>query len=105
MRKMPCLMLVLLAAGCAHPDPFERPHTWSPTGSNDANLRVMVANPNDLSAGVEEPGSLSAEASPAVRRLLTGRRRPLPDTNASPIGGIVAAPPEQPAGPDAGQER
>ena len=28
MRKMPCLMLVLLAAGCAHQDPFERPHTW-----------------------------------------------------------------------------
>jgi hypothetical protein len=103
MRKVHCLMLVLLAAGCAHPDPFERPHTWAPTGDNDVNLRVMVANPNDLSTGAGEPGSLSAEASPAVRRLLTGRRRPLPNTNASLIGETTAPPAEQPAGPDAGQ--
>jgi hypothetical protein len=105
MRKTQCLMLVLLASGCAAQDPFERPQTWSPTRANDANLRVMVANPNDLSAGVEEPGSLSAETSPAIKRLLAGRRRALPVTNASNIGSVGAAPAEQAAGPDSDQSR
>jgi hypothetical protein len=103
MRKISCLMFGLLVAGCSHLDPFERPYTWSPLGNNDANLRVMVADPNELNTGVEEPGSLSAEASPAVKRLLTGRRRPLPITSASQIGVSGAPQAEQPSGSDPSQ--
>jgi len=100
MHPVPCLMFALLAvAGCnAQQDPFERAHTWAPTGVNEANLRVMVADPNDLAGGVDEPNSLSAESTPAVRRLLTGQRRPLPVVNASSIS-TASAPP--PAGADA----
>ncbi len=103
MRKISCLMLVLLAAGCT--DPFVRPYTWSPLGNNDANLRVMVADPNDLNTGVEAPGSLSAEASPAVKRLLTGRRHPLPITSASQIGISNTPPVDQSYGSDPSQPK
>ncbi|MDR3530619.1 MAG: hypothetical protein P4L90_08725 [Rhodopila sp.] len=105
MRPSHCLMLLLLAAGCAPLDPFQRPHTWAPLGSNDANLRVMVADPNDLSNGVDAPGSLSAEASPAISRLLTGRRAHLPVANASELGGSSASSQDQPVSADPSQAK
>jgi hypothetical protein len=85
MRAISPFALILLLAGCAA-DPFERPFTWHPMESNDANLRVMIVNPNDLAQGVDAPGSLSAEAAPPVKRLLTGQRTKLPSVDASTIG-------------------
>ena len=86
MRPRYCLLLLMLATGCGPLDPFERPYTWSSSDNNDANLRVMVVNPSDLAAGVDRPGSLSAEATRPVVRLLSGRRAPLSVSNASQIG-------------------
>lgn len=86
MKKSLALMLLLLVSGCAEPGSFDEPGKWISTGNNDANLRVMVANPNDLREGVDAPGTLSAEAAPPIKRLYTGRRTPMAQTNASQIG-------------------
>lgn len=89
MRATLAFLLLLAVAGCDN-DPFKAPGTWSlpPTGmgSNDANLRTMVVNPNDLVAGEGEDTSLAPLAARPVELLVTGRRRPLPNVNASDIG-------------------
>ncbi len=78
------IVLVLLAS-CT--DPIERPGTWnaSMSRSNDANLRVMIANPHDLIEGTGQGVSAGNEAAPPVARLLAGKRYPLPAGNASMI--------------------
>jgi hypothetical protein len=102
MKAKYSLILVVIVGGCAAQDPFNRPGTWAPLGNNDANLRVMVADPNDLSTGVDGSGSLSAEASPAVKRLLAGHRRPIPVINASQIDSGNAVPVEPATGAGVG---
>lgn len=95
MRRSFCLILLLLG-GCAT-DPMDRPGTWNASRmqANDANLRAMVADPRDLIQGRDAgPGSLAAEAGSPVRRLLSGRRYPLPQTNTSQIP-IASSQPEQ----------
>ncbi len=81
MRSALALLLLLAAGGCEQ-DPFDRPGTWSlpPSGlgSNDTNLRVMLANPNDLIAGTGESTSTGPLAAQPVELLMTGKRRPLP---------------------------
>jgi hypothetical protein len=89
---LPVLLLLLLPLGACTPDyPMDKPGTWSlPPGhlsSNDANLRVMLVDPNDLTAGASAEGSEGNEAGPPVQRLVTGRRPALPDTNGTPLGG------------------
>ncbi|HBK08969.1 MAG TPA: hypothetical protein DDZ81_24450 [Acetobacteraceae bacterium] len=86
MNKSLALLLLLLVSGCADLGSFDQPGKWTATGSNDANLRVMIANPYDLREGVDAPGTMSAEAAPPVKRLFQGRRTPLPLANASQIG-------------------
>lgn len=87
MRAICPFALILLLAGCSFTtDPFHRPFTWHATDSNDANLRVMLVDPNDLAQGVDAPNSLSAEAAPPVKRLLTGQRTKLPAVDASTVG-------------------
>lgn len=96
-----------LLGGCQQ-DPFDRPGTWSvprnQLGSNDQNLRTMIADPRDLAAGTGEANSESTAAAPAVRRLQTGKRLPLPQSgvanlrvggNSSPSGGAGGASPQQ----------
>ena len=86
MHRSCCLILLLLGA-CAT-DPMDRPGTWnaSQMQANDANLRAMAADPRDLVQGRDAgPTSAAAEAGPPVRRLLSGKRYPLPVLNASPI--------------------
>jgi len=88
-----CLIVSLLVTGCGPDlfDPYQRPGTWRPAGDNDANLKVMVANPHDLIEGAGQGASAGAEAAPPVARLLAGKRYPLPSENASTIS-IVSEP-------------
>lgn len=106
MRRWPSLLLLLLAAGCSPDYPFDRPGTWSlqQSHANDANLRAMIVNPRDLVAGVGEAGTPAAEAAPPVRRLLTGKRYPLPQTSTLQVN-LVGGPQQQPGGgePNAGE--
>jgi hypothetical protein len=80
-------LLAVVGLGACSPDyPFDKPGTWSlgPPGTmnaNDANLRAMVVNPNDLVVGVSDRGSLGAEAAPPVKRLFAGTRKELPKSN------------------------
>jgi hypothetical protein len=55
-------------------------------GANDANLRAMLVNPNDLVVGASDNTSLAPLAARPVELLVTGHRRPLPSVNASDIG-------------------
>lgn len=89
--KFRALLLLLPLAACgSSPDPFDRELTWSiPAGNanaNDANLRTMVVDPRDLAAGAGEDNSAGNAAAAPVRRLITGRRTPLPQSNTSAIG-------------------
>jgi hypothetical protein len=85
MHRFGWLIVAVLATGCTSDllDPFQRPRTWTPSSDNDANLRVMVANPHDLVEGVGQGTSAGAEAAPPVARVLAGKRYPLPELNAS----------------------
>lgn len=90
------LVVALFVAGCAPDsvDPYLRPGTWNPVGDNDANLRVMVANPHDLVEGTGQATSAGAEAAPPVARVLAGKRYPLPKLNAADIN-VVSEPQQQ----------
>ncbi len=83
------LLALVAVAGCdiANKDPFERPMTWQPTGANDANLRAMVANPEDLTSGRGARGSHAILANAAVTRVLTDRVKQLPKVTTSGFGG------------------
>jgi hypothetical protein len=95
------LIVALLVAGCGPDsfDPYLRPGTWNPVGDNNANLRVMVANPHDLAEGTGQSAGAGAEAAPPVARVLAGKRYPLPALDASGIN-VVPEPAQQgPANP------
>ena len=81
------LIALVFISGCSYDpfDPYQRPGTWVPDGTNDANLRAMVANPHDLVEGTGQGASSGAEAAPPVARVLEGKRYPLPNLNAAPI--------------------
>lgn len=86
-----CTLPLLL--GCADlVDPHYREGTWRPTGANDYNLRVMLAQPRDIVVGTGDRGAEGQAAADAVDRLRTDRVRALPTVSASPIGaGSLAA--------------
>ena len=55
MRRLLCWAVLLPVAGCGSVvDIYERPGTWRPVGANDANLRAMIADPDDLVTGVAD---------------------------------------------------
>lgn len=89
------LVLLLPLAACANtPDyPMDRPGTWSPpaVGSNDKNLRTMIADPQDLVAGKGEANSRGTAAAAPVERLNTGKRLPLPTSESSKVYGGTGA--------------
>jgi len=99
------LIGALLVAGCDTylTDPYLRPGTYNPTGVNDANLRVMVANPHDLREGTGTGASTGAEAAPPVARMLAGKRYPLPNLNAAEIDVFNQAAPQGSANPGSAQ--
>jgi hypothetical protein len=88
---LPLLLSLLLSLVACTPDyPMDKPGTWNippgQLGSNDANLRVMVVDPNDLTAGASAEGSEGTAAAPPVQRLVSGRRPALPDISGTPLG-------------------
>lgn len=95
MRASLMLLIGLVLAGCGY-DGWNKPGAWTvpPAGfdSNDSNLRVMLANPRDLSAGQGEETSDGALAARPVQLLLSGQRRPLPSVNASTVGATQVQP-------------
>ncbi len=92
---LPLTAWILLPLAACSPDyPLDRPGTGSlppdNLGSNAENLRAMVADPNDLAAGVSEDGSAGNQAAPPVRKLLSGQRPALPVISATPLGSTGA---------------
>ena len=87
MRLLRCLIGMIIVSGCTYDafDPYKRPGTWVPEGSNDENLRVLVANPHDLVSGTGQQTSSGAESAPPVARVLAGKRYPLPNLNAATV--------------------
>ena len=89
-RMRHLLWLLALLCGCADysfsGDPMDRPGTWTATGANDANLRAMIADPQDLVSGADAPNSLGAEAAPPIGLLLSGKRPALIDEPTSQLG-------------------
>jgi type IV pilus biogenesis protein CpaD/CtpE len=87
------VLLALLALSACTQDPFDKPGTWSlpPNtasgmgGANDANLRAMIIDPRDLTAGTGEQNSAGTAASIPVQRLIAGRRAPLPQSGISDV--------------------
>jgi len=105
-QAMPCwywLIVLVFLASCT--DPMERPGTWnvSTSHSNDANLRVMIANPHDLVEGRGQDVSAGDEAAPPVARLLAGKRYPLPVENTSSVSSTAQPQPQGPANPSPNQ--
>lgn len=106
MPRIHWLIGAFLVAACTYDlgDPFQRPGTFKPLGANDANLRVMVANPDDLLGQSVDNTIIGAEAAPPITRLLAGKRYPLPALNATSIGGgSQQAPPPGAANPGTSQ--
>lgn len=71
------IAVLALLWGCAGPDPYDFPHTWRPTGANDANLAVMAVRPADLARGRGTGPADAQVAAAAVDRLRTGRVKAL----------------------------
>jgi hypothetical protein len=105
MHRTLWLIGALFVAGCDSylTDPYLRPGTYNPTGVNDANMRVMVANPHDLVEGTGTGASTGAEAAPPVARMLAGKRYPLPNLNAAEIDVFNQASPQGSANPGSAQ--
>ncbi len=79
------LAIAMLAAGCGPQYEIDRPGTWRATGVNDYNLRAMVADKRDLTAGAAATTDRGNGAARAVTRLYTDRRRPLLNVGLSKI--------------------
>jgi hypothetical protein len=108
MRLWPCV-LVMSVAACSPDYPFDKPGTWrlGEFSANDANLQAMIVNPHDLVEGAGATTSIGPEAGAPVRRLLTGRRYPLPSSNLLQLNVVgeqaAAQPPAQGGESNAGQ--
>ena len=93
--RLSLLLVALAAAGCDAIDPYARPGVWTPTGASEANLRAMVANPDDLVRGADEQGTQGQPAADAVAAWRAGHAKPLP-------AGDTAQPGQPPADSGAG---
>jgi hypothetical protein len=82
-RAAPILGLMLALGACAPdsyfpPSDFERAGTWQADGVNDRNLRAMVADPAQLTAGAGAASERGAQGAAAVGALASGSRPALP---------------------------
>ena len=86
MRRLLYVAVLLPVTGCVGPfDIYERPGTWRPVGANDANLRAMVADPDDLVTGVADRQADGQVAAAAVARYRAGKVKDLPDASISKV--------------------
>ena len=94
MRLTHLVLPLALLAGCTPDYPMDKEGTWRipPVSSNEANLRAMVVNPQDLVSGRGEPNTIAKEGVRPVNNLFQGKRPPLPDTSASAIYAVPSAP-------------
>ena len=94
------LFAALSLAGCSlNQDPNDYPGTWHPTAVNDYNLRLMVANPADLTRGQGSAYSRGEASATAIGRLRKDNVKDLPTENENlyTVGGAPSAPASQPA--------
>ena len=82
---------LLLVAGCAMTDPYQRPGMWRPMGSNEANFELQVARAADLVQGRGTTDTDGDAAAAAVDRLRQDKSRPLPQSGISKIGATDGA--------------
>ena len=73
--------LSLPLAGCTQYGAWNSQGMWQPTGSNAANLRAMVADPQDLVAGRGSTTAPGDEAARAVTNFETGKSPSLASTS------------------------
>lgn len=85
-RIMIPVLLALAVAGCDSFDPYEREGSWRPAAANEANLRAMLVEPDELFVGTAERGSDGHLGGAAVERLRGDRVRPLPASRLVQIG-------------------
>lgn len=96
MRTILIACFLFALPGCTGTDPLYRSGLWHPTGANEANLRAMIADPQDLVSGASSPNADGQIAAAAIQRYRTDRVKPLPDSGIAQIstvaGGATAAP-------------
>jgi hypothetical protein len=80
------VLLALALSACDSFDPYEREGSWRPSGANDANLRAMLVEPDELFVGTSERGSDGQMGGVAVERLRNDRVRALPASRLVQIG-------------------
>ena len=86
MRVVLSAALLLPLVACVGPlDPHERAGTWRPVGANDANLRAMIADPDDLVTGVADTRADGQVVAAAVARYRIGKVKDLPDVGISKV--------------------
>ncbi len=75
-------------AACQDTDPLTRQNgDWRPAGVNQDNLAAQVANPADLTRGVADDGSDSAQAAAAIDRLKADKVKTIEHIGLSAVGG------------------
>jgi len=81
------LLSLALLGGCTEIlDQQNRDGAWRPSGANDHNLLLMVAQPNEIRSGTSTSGADGQTAAAAVDRLRTDRVRPLPASSFTNLG-------------------
>lgn len=80
------VLLALAVAACDSVDPFEREGSWRPAAANEANLRAMLVEPDELFVGTSAHGADGQMGGSAVERLRADRVRPLPASRLVQIG-------------------
>lgn len=89
MRPFLCLGLLLPLVACVGPlDVHDRAGTWQPVGANEANLRAMIADPDDLVTGVADTRADGQVVAAAVARYRIGKVKDLPNTGISKVAPI-----------------
>lgn len=81
-------LIVVLLAGCAAIDPLARPGAWQPTGANDANLRAMIADPDDLQHGRADIRADGQVVAAAITRYRTGHVKELPASDIAKVSPV-----------------
>ena len=84
MRVILLLAGLPLLAGCV----YDRPGTWRPVGANEANLRAMITDPEDLVTGAADNRADGQVVAAAVARYRTGKVKDLPDSSISKVAPI-----------------